>query len=57
MNIGIYGAGHLTRSLIKEFEFVGIQNQILLYNRTIENATVLKSEFPRIQVVKTIKKT
>lgn len=54
MNIGIYGAGHLTRSLIKGFEFTGIQSQILLYNRTIEKATVLKSEFPQIQIVKNL---
>lgn len=30
MNIGIYGAGHLTRSLIKGFEFIGMEDQILL---------------------------
>lgn len=52
MNIGIYGAGHLAKSLIKGFEFAGIQNQILLYNRTIEKAIALESKFSQISVVR-----
>lgn len=51
MNIGIYGAGHLTKSLIKGFEFAGVEYQILLYNRTFDNASILKSEFPQIEIV------
>lgn len=54
MNIGIYGAGHLTRSLLKGLEFVGLQNQILLYNRTVGKAITLKSDFPKIQIVKNL---
>lgn len=51
MNIGIYEAGHLTRSLIRGFEFANVSNQILLYNRTIAKAVALKNEFTHIQVV------
>lgn len=42
----------VTRSLIKGFEFAGVEDQILLYNRTFDNATILKSEFPQIEIVK-----
>lgn len=50
MNIGIYGAGHLARSLIRGFEFAKVSNQILLYNRTTAKTVVLKNEFTNVQI-------
>ena len=51
MNIGIYGAGHLARSLIRGFEFTKVSNQILLYNRTTSKAIELKNDFTNVEVV------